>query len=66
MLGLTMNPDAEKIVKAAAREAGFAGAVSVVSAANGARNPMARRRRRRRSERQWLGVCRPKRWRIRW
>jgi DNA polymerase III subunit gamma/tau len=36
MLGLTMNPDAEKIVKAAAREAGFAGAVSVVSAANGA------------------------------
>jgi DNA polymerase-3 subunit gamma/tau len=35
MLGLTMNPDAEKIVKAAAREAGFAGAVSVVSAANG-------------------------------
>ena len=35
MLGLTMNPDAEKIVKAAVREAGFPGTVSVVSAANG-------------------------------
>ncbi len=36
MLGLTMNTDAEKIVKSAARESGFAGAVAVVSAANGA------------------------------
>ncbi len=36
MLGLTMNPEAEKIVKAAARDAGCAGLVSVVSAANGA------------------------------
>ena len=36
MLGLTMNTEAEKIVKSAAREAGFAGAVAVVSAANGA------------------------------
>ncbi len=35
MLGLTMNPEAEKIVKSAAREAGYSGAVSVVSAANG-------------------------------
>ena len=34
MLGLTMNAEAEKIVKSAAREAGFAGVVSVVSAAN--------------------------------
>jgi DNA polymerase III subunit gamma/tau len=36
MLGLTMNAEAEKIVKTAAREAGFAGAVTVMSAANGA------------------------------
>ncbi len=36
MLGLTMNAEAEKIVKTAAREAGFAGAIAVVSAANGA------------------------------
>ena len=35
MLGLTMNAEAEKIVKSAGREAGFAGAVTVVSAANG-------------------------------
>src|SRR5271163_5023670 len=35
MLGLTMNAEAEKIVKTAAREAGFSGAISVVSAANG-------------------------------
>jgi DNA polymerase-3 subunit gamma/tau len=35
MLGLTMNAEAEKIVKSAAREAGYSGAVSVVSAANG-------------------------------
>jgi DNA polymerase III subunit gamma/tau len=36
MLGLTMNAEAEKIVKTAAREAGLAGAIAVVSAANGA------------------------------
>ena len=36
MLGLTMNAEAEKIVKTAAREAGFAGTIAVVSAANGA------------------------------
>jgi DNA polymerase III subunit gamma/tau len=36
MLALTMNADAEKIVKSAAHEAAFAGAVFVVSAANGA------------------------------
>jgi DNA polymerase III subunit gamma/tau len=35
MLGLTMNAEADKIVKTAAREAGFAGAIAVVSAANG-------------------------------
>ena len=35
MLGLTMNAEAEKIVKSAARETGFTGSVSVVSAANG-------------------------------
>jgi DNA polymerase-3 subunit gamma/tau len=35
MLGLTMNPEAEKIVKSAAREAGYSGAVSVLTAANG-------------------------------
>lgn len=35
MLGLTMNAEAEKIVKTAAREAGFMKPVSVVSAANG-------------------------------
>ena len=35
MLGLTMNAEAEKIVKTAAREAGFSGAIAVVSAANG-------------------------------
>jgi DNA polymerase-3 subunit gamma/tau len=35
MLGLTMNAEAEKILKSAAREAGFAGVVAVVSAANG-------------------------------
>ncbi len=35
MLGLTMNAEAEKIVKSAAREAGFSGAVSIVSAING-------------------------------
>jgi DNA polymerase-3 subunit gamma/tau len=35
MLGLTMNAEADKIVKTAAREAGFSGMVSVVSAANG-------------------------------
>ncbi len=39
MLGLTMNAEADKIVKTAAREAGFAGAISVVSAANGAVEP---------------------------
>jgi DNA polymerase-3 subunit gamma/tau len=36
MLGLTMNPEAEKIVKSAAREAGFSGALAIVSATNGA------------------------------
>jgi DNA polymerase-3 subunit gamma/tau len=35
MLGLTMNPEAEKIVKTAARELGFLKPVSVVSAVNG-------------------------------
>src|SRR5271170_4190357 len=35
MLGLTMNAEAEKIVKTAAREAGFSGAIAVVSASNG-------------------------------
>src|SRR5277367_3012459 len=35
MLGLTMNAEAEKIVKTAAREAGFSGAIAVVSANNG-------------------------------
>jgi DNA polymerase-3 subunit gamma/tau len=35
MLGLTMNAEAEKIVKAAARELGFPKPVSVVSAVNG-------------------------------
>jgi DNA polymerase-3 subunit gamma/tau len=35
MLGLTMNAEAEKIVKAAARELGFMKPVSVVSAVNG-------------------------------
>ncbi len=35
MLGLTMNAEAEKIVKSAAREAGFTGALSIVSAING-------------------------------
>ncbi len=35
MLGLTMNPEAEKIVKVAARDAGFSGLISVVSASNG-------------------------------
>ncbi len=34
MLGLTMNAEAEKIVKAAARETGYPGALSVVSAPN--------------------------------
>jgi DNA polymerase-3 subunit gamma/tau len=35
MLGLTMNPEAEKIVKTAARQAGFTRPVTVVSVANG-------------------------------
>ena len=35
MLSLTMNAEADKIVKTAAREAGFSGAIAVVSAANG-------------------------------
>jgi DNA polymerase-3 subunit gamma/tau len=35
MLGLTMNADAEKIVRSAAREAGFSQAIAVVSAPNG-------------------------------
>jgi DNA polymerase III subunit gamma/tau len=35
MLGLTMNAEAEKIVKSAVRETGFIGAVSIVSAING-------------------------------
>jgi DNA polymerase III subunit gamma/tau len=35
MLGLTMNPEAENILKSAAQDAGYPGAVSVVSAANG-------------------------------
>ncbi len=33
MLGLTMNAEADRIVKTAAREAGFSGAITVVSAA---------------------------------
>jgi DNA polymerase III subunit gamma/tau len=36
MLGLTMNAEADKILKAAARDLGYAGLMSVVSAANGA------------------------------
>ena len=35
MLGLTMNAEAEKIVKSAAREAGVSRSIQVVSAANG-------------------------------
>jgi DNA polymerase-3 subunit gamma/tau len=35
MLGLTMNAEADKIVKAAAREAGYSQAITVVSAADG-------------------------------
>jgi DNA polymerase-3 subunit gamma/tau len=41
MLGLTMNAEAEKIVKAAARDVGFLRAVSVVSAANGSTSSQA-------------------------
>jgi DNA polymerase III subunit gamma/tau len=35
MLGLTMNPEAEKIVKSVTRETGFSGPFTVVSAMNG-------------------------------
>jgi len=35
MLGLTMNAEAEKIVKSAAREAGFAAPIAFIPAANG-------------------------------
>ncbi len=35
MLNLTMNSEAERIVKSAAREAGFLRAITIVSAANG-------------------------------
>ncbi|AXC14707.1 DNA polymerase III subunits gamma and tau [Acidisarcina polymorpha] len=39
MLGLTMNAEAEKIVKTAARETGFTRPISIISAANGDATP---------------------------